>query len=127
MPECVAATSTSSEPGAGSGRSSRLITSAPPAPVNTIARIGADYPRSARTVPVARSRSGRIGSSVHMLARDHIDGRIGEAWSGDVPNGSHINLVLAWRGSPTAAVAVSALAKPRAGPAPVALRPGAGN
>src|SRR6478752_1158314 len=114
MPECVAATSTSSEPGTGSGRCSRLITSGPPPPVNTIARIGAGYPRPARMVPVARSRCGRIGSRVHMLDREHIDGRIGEAWSGDVPNGSHINLVLAWRGSPTAAVAVSALANPRA-------------
>ncbi len=42
------------------------------------------------------------------MDREQIDGRFGEAWSGDVPNGSHINLVLAWRGSPTAAVAVSA-------------------
>jgi len=62
-----------------------------------------------------------------MLDREHIDGRIGEAWSGDVPNGSHINLVLAWRGSPTAAVAVSALANPRAGHAPVVVCLGAGN
>jgi formaldehyde-activating enzyme involved in methanogenesis len=62
-----------------------------------------------------------------MIDREHIDGRIGEAWSGDAPNGSHINLVLAWRGSPTAAVAVSALANPRAGHAPVVVCLGAGN
>ena len=62
-----------------------------------------------------------------MLDREHIDCRIGEAWSGDVPNGSHINMVLAWRGSPTAAVAVSALANPRAGHAPVVVCLGAGN
>ena len=61
------------------------------------------------------------------MDREQIDGRIGEAWSGDVPNGSHINLVLAWRGSPTAAVAVSALANPRAGHAPVVVCLGAGN
>ena len=34
-----------------------------------------------------------------------MDGRIGEAWAGEVPNGSHINLVVARRGSPTAAAA----------------------
>jgi 5,6,7,8-tetrahydromethanopterin hydro-lyase len=61
------------------------------------------------------------------MEREQIDGRIGEAWSGEVPNGSHINLVLAWRGSPTAAVAVSALANPRAGHAPVVVCLGAGN
>jgi len=56
-----------------------------------------------------------------------FDGRIGEAWSGDIPNGSHINLVLAERGSVTAAAAVSALANPRPGHAPVVVCLGAGN
>jgi formaldehyde-activating enzyme involved in methanogenesis len=41
---------------------------------------------------------------------DSLDGRIGEGWSGEVPNGSHINLVLARRGSPTAAEAAAVLA-----------------
>lgn len=36
---------------------------------------------------------------------DELDGRFGEAWSGDAPNESHINLVVARRGSPTAAAA----------------------
>ena len=49
------------------------------------------------------------------IANDPLDGRIGEAWSGEVPNGSHINVVLARRGSPTAAAAVGALASPRPG------------
>jgi 5,6,7,8-tetrahydromethanopterin hydro-lyase len=49
---------------------------------------------------------------------DAIDGRIGEAWSGEVPNGSHINVVLARRGSPTAAAAATALASPRPGHLP---------
>ena len=49
---------------------------------------------------------------------DPLDGRIGEAWAGEVPNGSHVNLVLARRGSPTAAAAVGALGSPRAGHAP---------
>jgi 5,6,7,8-tetrahydromethanopterin hydro-lyase len=50
---------------------------------------------------------------------DRLDGRIGEAWSGEVPNGSHINLVLARRGSPTAAAAAAVLASPRPGHIPI--------
>ena len=46
---------------------------------------------------------------------DQLDGRIGEVWSGEVPNGSHIDVVLARRGSPTAAAAAGALAAPRPG------------
>jgi 5,6,7,8-tetrahydromethanopterin hydro-lyase len=55
-----------------------------------------------------------------------LDGRIGEAWSGEVPNGSHINVVLARRGSPTAAAAAGALAAPRPGHVPflACLSPG---
>jgi hypothetical protein len=34
---------------------------------------------------------------------DDVDGRFGEAWAGTAPNGSHINLVIGRRGSPTAA------------------------
>jgi 5,6,7,8-tetrahydromethanopterin hydro-lyase len=57
---------------------------------------------------------------------DPLDGRIGEAWSGDVPDGSHINVVLARRGSPTAAAAAGALASPRPGHLPflACLAPG---
>jgi 5,6,7,8-tetrahydromethanopterin hydro-lyase len=57
---------------------------------------------------------------------DDLDGRIGEAWHGEVPNGSHINLVLARRGSATAAAAVGALAAPRPGILPflACLSPG---
>jgi 5,6,7,8-tetrahydromethanopterin hydro-lyase len=50
---------------------------------------------------------------------DRVDGAIGEAWSGEVPNGSHINLVLARRGSPTAAAAAAVLASPRPGHLPI--------
>ena len=50
---------------------------------------------------------------------DRLDGAIGEAWSGEVPNGSHINLVLARRGSPTAAAAAAVLAGPRPGHLPI--------
>ena len=57
---------------------------------------------------------------------DPLDGRIGEAWSGEVPDGSHINVVLARRGSPTAAAAAGALASPRPGHLPflACLSPG---
>ena len=57
---------------------------------------------------------------------DQLDGRVGEAWSGEVPNGSHINVVLARRGSPTAAAAAGALAGPRPGHLPflACLSPG---
>jgi 5,6,7,8-tetrahydromethanopterin hydro-lyase len=44
-----------------------------------------------------------------------MDGRIGEAWAGEVPNGSHINVVIAKRGSPTAGALAGALASPGPG------------
>jgi formaldehyde-activating enzyme len=50
---------------------------------------------------------------------DDLDGRIGEGWSGEDPNGSHVNVVLARRGSPTAAAIVSMLARPAPGHTPV--------
>jgi 5,6,7,8-tetrahydromethanopterin hydro-lyase len=50
---------------------------------------------------------------------DRLDGRIGEGWSGEVPNGSHVNLVLARCGSPTAAAAAAVLASPRPGHLPI--------
>src|SRR6202171_2978962 len=52
------------------------------------------------------------------MTAEELDGRIGEAWSGTPPNGSHINLVIARRGSPTAAAIVGALAAPRPGHVP---------
>ena len=48
-----------------------------------------------------------------------LDGRIGEGWGGVSPNGAHLNVVLARRGSPTAAAAVSMLAHPTPGHTPV--------
>ena len=50
---------------------------------------------------------------------DALDGRIGEGWGGDAPDGSHVNVVLARRGSPTFASAVSMLASPSPGHTPV--------
>jgi len=50
---------------------------------------------------------------------DELDGRIGEGWSGSAPNGSHVNVVLARRGSPTAASALGMFAHPAPGHTPV--------
>ncbi len=49
---------------------------------------------------------------------EEMDGRIGEAWSGTPPDGTHVNLVIARRGSPTAASIVGALATPSPGHMP---------
>lgn len=49
---------------------------------------------------------------------DPLDGRIGEAWSGEAPNGSHVNVVIGRRGSPTAGAIVGALAQPKPGHLP---------
>ncbi len=48
-----------------------------------------------------------------------LDGRIGEGWGGLAPNGVHVNVVLAHRGSPTAAAAVSMFSHPSPGHSPV--------
>jgi len=53
------------------------------------------------------------------VSPEELDGRIAEGWSGTAPNGAHVNVVLAHRGSPTAAAAVSMLAHPTAGHTPV--------
>jgi formaldehyde-activating enzyme len=50
---------------------------------------------------------------------DELDGRIGEGWSGEPPNGAHVNVLLARRGSPTAASALGMLAHPTPGHTPV--------
>ena len=52
---------------------------------------------------------------------DALDGRVGEGWGGEAPNGSHVNVVLARRGSPTAAAAISMLAHPAPGHTPVLI------
>jgi formaldehyde-activating enzyme len=50
---------------------------------------------------------------------DDLDGRIGEGWGGLSPNGSHVNVVLAKRGSATAAAAIGMFAHPTPGHTPV--------
>ena len=101
-----------------------------------------DFPRHARPLsrgpPSARpphhapaaARGGRARVRAHALGRrdtggartvnlDELDGRIGEGWSGEAPNGSHVNVVLARRGSPTFAAAISMFAHPAPGHTPV--------
>ena len=53
------------------------------------------------------------------MTPEELDGRIGEGWGGVKPNGSHVNVVLARRGSVTAAAATSMLAHPSPGHTPV--------
>jgi 5,6,7,8-tetrahydromethanopterin hydro-lyase len=48
-----------------------------------------------------------------------IDGLIGEGWSGADPDGAHVNVVLAQRGTPTAAALLGTLTSPTAGHAPI--------
>ena len=56
-----------------------------------------------------------------------MDGLIGEAWAGASPDGCHVNVVLAERGSATAAAAVGALASPGRGHTPFLVCLGPGN
>ena len=55
---------------------------------------------------------------------DEVDGRFGEAWAGTSPDGSHINVVIGRRGSPTAAAAAAAMADVEPGPHAVPALPG---
>jgi 5,6,7,8-tetrahydromethanopterin hydro-lyase len=56
-----------------------------------------------------------------------MDGLIGEAWAGETPDGCHVNVVLAERGSATAAAAAGALANPSPGHTPFLVCLGPGN
>jgi len=53
------------------------------------------------------------------MTAEELDGRIGEGWGGIKPNGSHVNVVLARRGSPTFAAAIGMFAHPSPGHTPV--------
>ncbi|WP_329062332.1 formaldehyde-activating enzyme [Amycolatopsis sp. NBC_01480] len=48
-----------------------------------------------------------------------LDGRTAQAWGGTNPDGVHLNVVLARRGSPTAAAMTGAFASPTAGFTPI--------
>lgn len=53
------------------------------------------------------------------MTPQELDGRIGEGYAGEKPNASHVNVVLAHRGSPTAAAAIGMFAHPSPGHTPV--------
>ena len=50
---------------------------------------------------------------------DALDGTIGQGWGGERPDGAHANVILARRGSVTAAAAISMFAHPAPGHTPV--------
>lgn len=54
-----------------------------------------------------------------MTGWDHFDGRIGEGWSGTDPDGAHVNVVLARRGTATAAALLTTLTSPAPGHTPI--------
>jgi formaldehyde-activating enzyme len=49
----------------------------------------------------------------------NIDGAIGQGWGGTSPDGAHVNVILARRGSATAAALLTAFASPSPGHTPV--------
>jgi 5,6,7,8-tetrahydromethanopterin hydro-lyase len=60
-----------------------------------------------------------------MNGWDHYDGRIGEGWSGTDPDGAHVNVVLAHRGSATAAALLTTFTSPAPGHTPILVVVGA--
>ncbi len=54
-----------------------------------------------------------------MTPDPNIDGAIGQGWGGIAPDGVHVNVVLARRGSATAAALLTAFASPSPGHTPV--------
>jgi formaldehyde-activating enzyme len=53
------------------------------------------------------------------VSETDLDGRIGEGWGGEGANGTHVNVVLARRGSATFAAAVGMFAHPSPGHTPI--------
>jgi formaldehyde-activating enzyme len=53
------------------------------------------------------------------VAAEDVDGRFAQGWGGTSPDGVHVNVLLARRGSPTAAVVAGAFTNPSAGFTPV--------
>ena len=54
-----------------------------------------------------------------MSQNTDLDGRISQGWGGTAPNGVHVNLFLAKRGSPTAASMMGVFANPSPGFCPI--------
>ena len=53
------------------------------------------------------------------MNRRSLDGLIGEGWSGVDPDGAHVNVVLAERGTSTAASLIGTFTSPAPGHAPI--------
>jgi len=53
------------------------------------------------------------------MIQNRFDGRIGEGWSGTDPNGAHVNVVLAERGTAAAAALLTTFTSPAPGHAPI--------
>ena len=56
---------------------------------------------------------------VRPVTTDDIDGKLAQGWGGESPNGIHVNVLLARRGSPTAAAITTAFTSPTPGFTPV--------
>lgn len=61
----------------------------------------------------------------HMTEHHDIDGRFAQGWGGAAPNGVHVNVLLARRGTPTAASITTAFTSPSPGFTPVLASVGA--
>lgn len=59
-----------------------------------------------------------------MSTTRQLDGRIAQGWGGRKPNGCHVNVVLADRGSPTAAAMVTTYTAPAEGFTPILVSVG---
>jgi formaldehyde-activating enzyme len=53
------------------------------------------------------------------MKTEDIDGKLAQGWGGESPNGIHVNVLLARRGSPTAAAITTAFTSPSPGFTPV--------
>lgn len=58
---------------------------------------------------------------MNLVAHTDLDGRISQGWGGRKPNGVHVNVILARRGSPTAAAMITAFASPSPGFCPIGV------
>ncbi len=63
--------------------------------------------------------------SPNTIESTDIDGRIAQGWGGTAPNGVHVNVITARRGSPTAAAMTTAFASPSDGFTPIGVCTGA--
>lgn len=53
------------------------------------------------------------------MTTEDIDGKFAQGWGGESPNGIHVNVLLARRGSPTAAAITTAFTSPSPGFTPI--------